>query len=338
MSPVRYQPSAVKAVGGRRRVLPVAAEDGRAAELDLAVVGDAHLDARPAAGRPCRGRGRRAACCCRSRSRSRRSPGGPSRRGPPRPAGGPAAGTRRPTGTAGNGRRAACGRCRTGAAAGPSAGAGRSPRSRVERGLAAALGDLALDGAPEQVEDLRDDDHRGHPVVAQGIEDDPRVAAPDVQDVRPDRQRVVQPDRLLEEVRQGQERDDPVVHRRDDPVERLDRRRPRCRGRASRPSGVPVVPEVKTSSNTSVGWRGRASPPAASPSPAGRSHRARRRSRRPSSSGSARAEPRAGPGRRGPCPGSGGARRTPRTTPSIASGDMRRSSGTRIRPARIAPK
>ena len=93
----------------------------------------------------------------------------------------------------------------------------------VEGRRPAALVDLALDGAPEQVEDLRDDHHRGDPMVAQGIEDDPRVAAPDVQDVGPDRQRVVQPDRLLEEVRQRQQRDDAVLHRRHDPVERLDR-------------------------------------------------------------------------------------------------------------------
>ena len=84
----------------------------------------------------------------------------------------------------------------------------------VERRLAAALGDLALDRAPEQVEDLRHDDHRGHPVVAQRIEDHARVAAADVQDVGADRQRVVQPDRLLEQVRQRQQRDDPVLHRR----------------------------------------------------------------------------------------------------------------------------
>ena len=98
------------------------------------------------------------------------------------------------------------------------------PPETFERGLAAALGDLALDGAPEQVEDLRDHDHRGDPVVAQRVEDDPRVAAPDIQDVRPDRERVVQPDRLLEQVRQRQQRDDPVLHRRDQAVERLDRR------------------------------------------------------------------------------------------------------------------
>ena len=87
----------------------------------------------------------------------------------------------------------------------------------------AALVDLALDGAPEQVEDLRDDDHARDPVLAQGVEDDPRVAAADVQDVGTDIERVVQPDGLLEQVGQRQQRDEPVVHRRHDAMERLDR-------------------------------------------------------------------------------------------------------------------
>ena len=56
------------------------------------------------------------------------------------------------------------------------------------------------------------------------VEDHPRVPAPDVQHVGPDIERVVQPDGLLEQVRQRQQRHDPMVHRRDDPVERLDRR------------------------------------------------------------------------------------------------------------------
>ena len=71
-----------------------------------------------------------------------------------------------------------------------------------------------VDGAPEQVQHLRDDDHRGDPVVAQGIEDDPRVAAADVQDVGADVERVEQPDRLFEQVRERQQRHDPVFHRR----------------------------------------------------------------------------------------------------------------------------
>ncbi len=44
-----------------------------------------------------------------------------------------------------------------------------------------------------------------------------RMSAPDIE-------RVVQADGLLEQVAERQERDDPVVHRRDDPVERLDGR------------------------------------------------------------------------------------------------------------------
>ena len=97
------------------------------------------------------------------------------------------------------------------------------PRSRSTVARPAALVDLALDGAPEQVEHLGHDDHRGDPVLAQRVEDDPRVPAPDVEDVGADIERVVQPDRLLEQVRQRQQRHEPVLHRRDDPVERLDR-------------------------------------------------------------------------------------------------------------------
>ena len=93
----------------------------------------------------------------------------------------------------------------------------------VERPGAPTLLDLALDGAPEQVEDLGHDDHRGHSVIAQRIEDDARVAAADVEDVRADVERVVEPDRLFEQVREREQRDQPVFHRRHDPVERLDR-------------------------------------------------------------------------------------------------------------------
>ena len=108
-------------------------------------------------------------------------------------------------------RRSAYGRCR----------AIRRRRSNVV--ARPDLLDLALDRAPEQVEDLRHDDHRGRPVVADRLEDHPRVAAPDVEDVGADVERVEQPDRLLEQVRQRQQRDDPVLHRRDDPVHRPDR-------------------------------------------------------------------------------------------------------------------
>src|SRR3954453_17853305 len=56
-----------------------------------------------------------------------------------------------------------------------------------ERRIALTLADFALDRAPEEVEDLRDDHHRCDPVVAKGIEDDARIAAPHVQDVGADR-------------------------------------------------------------------------------------------------------------------------------------------------------
>ena len=56
----------------------------------------------------------------------------------------------------------------------------------VEGGASGPLLDLALDRAPEQVEHLGDDDHERHPVVAQRLEDDARVAAPHVEDVGAD--------------------------------------------------------------------------------------------------------------------------------------------------------
>ena len=117
------------------------------------------------------------------------------------------------------------------------------PAQPVERLGPAALLDLALDGAPEEVEHLRDDDHRGHPVVAQRIEDDSRVAAAHVEDVGADIERVVEPDRLFEQVREREQRDDPVLHRGHDPVERLDRgddvvvRERHALGRAGGPGG-----------------------------------------------------------------------------------------------------
>ena len=94
------------------------------------------------------------------------------------------------------------------------------PRSRIERRRPALLLDLALDRAPEQVEHLGHEDHARDPVLAQRVEDHPRVAAADVEDVGADVERVVQRDRLLERVRQRQQRHDPVLHRVDDPVER----------------------------------------------------------------------------------------------------------------------
>ncbi len=61
-------------------------------------------------------------------------------------------------------------------------------------------------------------------MLPEGLEQDTRVAAPDVEDVGADAQRIDQADRLLEEVAQGQDGDDPVVERRQDVVDRLERR------------------------------------------------------------------------------------------------------------------
>ena len=83
---------------------------------------------------------------------------------------------------------------------------------------------LPFDRGPEQIEDLRDHDHARHAVGTQGFEEEPRVAAPDVQDVGADAQRVDQPDRLLEEVAERKNRHDPVFERRDHVVDRPDRR------------------------------------------------------------------------------------------------------------------
>ena len=94
-----------------------------------------------------------------------------------------------------------------------------------------ALGlDLALDGAPEEVEDLGHDEHRRHPVIADRLEDHPRIAAPHVQDVAADGQRIEQRGDLLHQVREGQERDEPVLLGRDHVVDRAD-------GLADRPMG-----------------------------------------------------------------------------------------------------
>ena len=82
------------------------------------------------------------------------------------------------------------------------------------------------------------------------LEDHPRVAAPHVQDVGPDIEGVEQPDGLLEQVGQRQERDHPVVHRRDHPVDRLDGRvdvvvgEHHALGRAGGPGREDEIPDV----------------------------------------------------------------------------------------------
>jgi hypothetical protein len=87
-------------------------------------------------------------------------------------------------------------------------------------------------------------------VAAQGLEQDSRVAAPNVQDVRPDAQRVDQADRLLEQVAQRQHRDDPMIERRKDAVDRREGRQEvvvgdhhalRVAGRSRREDQVPDV-------------------------------------------------------------------------------------------------
>ncbi len=98
------------------------------------------------------------------------------------------------------------------------------PPKSLEEGPPPGPVHLPLHRAPEQFKDLRDHQHRRRPVVADRLEDDPRVAAPHIEDVGADRQRVEQGDRLLHEVRQGQERDEPVLLRRDRVMSGLDRR------------------------------------------------------------------------------------------------------------------
>ena len=78
--------------------------------------------------------------------------------------------------------------------------AGDPPRALERRGLAGPR-DLAFDGGPEQLEDLGDDDHGRRPVVADRFEDHPWVAAPDVEDVGTDVERVEERDCLLQQMR-----------------------------------------------------------------------------------------------------------------------------------------
>ena len=174
-------------------------------------------------------------------------------------------------------------------------------------------------------------------MVAHRVEDDPRVAAPHVQDVRTDVEGVVEADGLLEEVGQRQQRDDPVLHRRDDPVDDRDRgddvavgQHHALRG-ARRARGEDELEDIVVA---------RA---AARPRPV------RSQSAGNEASGSAAMTSTVVVGnaletdfarvRRVPAGAQDQvARARGRTMPSIASDDIRRSSGTRTRPARIAPK
>ena len=112
--------------------------------------------------------------------------------------------------------------------------------------------DLALDRAPEQVEHLRDEQHRRDPVLAEAVEDDPRVPAPDVQDVRADVHRVEQApicSRLCDSGSSDTIRCSiglMIPWNDSAPASRLS-------WASITPFGLPVVPDVKTSSNTSTG-------------------------------------------------------------------------------------
>jgi len=139
----------------------------------------------------------------------------------------------------------------------PAAGAHRQPAGDPaqpvdERGRPALLLHLALDRAPEQVHDLGTRSNRVTRCsrMASKMTRGFRLR---VQDVCPDVERVVHAYRLLEEVRQRQQRHDPVLHRPDDPVERLGAGQHVCRGQ-HHALGVPVVPEVNTSSKISSAW------------------------------------------------------------------------------------
>ncbi len=80
---------------------------------------------------------------------------------------------------------------------------------------------LALDRAPEHVQQLGHEEHRRDPVLPEAVEDDARVPAPDVEDVRAHVHRVEQRHLLLQAVREREQRHEPVLHRPDDAVERL---------------------------------------------------------------------------------------------------------------------
>ena len=207
---------------GRLGVMPVTLEQGGAGELDLAVLGEPHLDRRHGAthrseamvlrrvARPEAGLGRAVPlddddadvlpCLLDGRREERpgrheqpeiaaQSPMNGAEDPAPRP-------VRQPPG---------------------------DPPQPIEGLGAAGLLDFAFDRRPEQVQHLGHYDHRRGPVIADGLEDRARVAAADVQDVGAHIERVEQRHGLLEQVREGQQRDDPVLDVRDDLVHRPDR-------------------------------------------------------------------------------------------------------------------
>ena len=341
MSPV-FVPAVVGVRRGRLlgRV-PVALEQRRAAELDLAVVGQPHLDARRRAAHGAQ------AVILEGRGRTRAGLGravaledgdahvlpGLLQRGREECAGRHEDPERTPELRMDLPEQDAACRHRQATPDRPEPVEQRSP---------AGLLDLALDRAPEQVEHLGHDDHRRDAMRAERIEDHPRVAAPDVQDARPDRQRVVQAHRLLEQVRQREQRHDPVLHRRDDPVEGLVRgeevvvREHHALRRAGRARGEDQLDEVARLGAWPGGdlglpvrrERGRADR-VASGGPPIVSTVVVAKLPSPNSAGS---------GASCPVPTIRCFAPDARTMPSIASVDMRRSSGTRTMPARIAPR
>ena len=158
------------------------------------------------------------------------------------------------------------------------------------------------------------------------VEQDPRVAAPDVEDVGADAQRVDQPDRLLEQVAERQDADDPVLDRRQHAVDRAHRREQVVVGdhhalrRAGRARGEDQVPDVLGAG------RGHAATCAAT-SPAGLHASSGSATRSATVVVGKSARPGAGrdPARRGRCRGSAGAARRWRRCP----GSRRGSSGGR---------
>ena len=169
--------------GGRRRgrVVPVAPGDAGAAEEDLAILGDAHLDA-----------GDRAADRAERMVAPRRAAPEPVSVAPypcitttpmsshPCCGGGQERTGRHeepevPPSCAGPGGRSSAAR--------PSAGGGRSAGSARTR-PPGPVGRPRAGSRPEHVEDLRHQDHRRGPMVTDRLEHDPRVPAPDVEDVR----------------------------------------------------------------------------------------------------------------------------------------------------------
>jgi len=94
------------------------------------------------------------------------------------------------------------------------------PRRRLNTAVRPCFSTSRSIALQKQVEHLRDEDHARDPVLTQRVEDDPGVAAADVEHVGAHIQRVIQRDGLLERVRQREQRHDPVLHRVDDPVKR----------------------------------------------------------------------------------------------------------------------